>query len=291
MSKGTTLLLVDVQKDFHPGGSLAIPDAGRDADRIAAWIRAHCAATDRIVATMDSHPKLHIAHPSFWLDAAKTNHPAPFTIISAEDIRQGIWSPRCDLGIPPHMFDLSIFPDAGRVQNEQGNLDLTKYCIEYASRLEATGRFQICVWPEHCLIGSNGHCMVDSVFQAVNEWSDLTGRSVEWVMKGQNPLTEMYSVLKAEVPVTQDTAFNEELMTSLMESSKLFVCGQAMSHCVNYALRDIVSRWPTGHLSEIYLLTDCASAVPGFETAAEDFQNDMALAGVQLRSSTDANLL
>ena len=32
----TTLLIIDPQNDFHPGGSLAIPTADEDAERIAA---------------------------------------------------------------------------------------------------------------------------------------------------------------------------------------------------------------------------------------------------------------
>jgi nicotinamidase/pyrazinamidase len=58
----TTLLLVDVQNDFHPGGSLAIPTADEDARRIAALITQHGDKIHRIVATLDSHLKLHIAH-------------------------------------------------------------------------------------------------------------------------------------------------------------------------------------------------------------------------------------
>ena len=62
----TTLLLIDVQKDFHPGGSLAIPTASSDAQRTAQFIRQNASSIHRIVATMDSHQKLHIAHPCFW---------------------------------------------------------------------------------------------------------------------------------------------------------------------------------------------------------------------------------
>ena len=36
---GTTLLLIDAQADFHPGGSLAIPTAGEDAKRITDLIK------------------------------------------------------------------------------------------------------------------------------------------------------------------------------------------------------------------------------------------------------------
>jgi nicotinamidase/pyrazinamidase len=296
--KSTALLLIDVQKDFHPGGgSLAIPNADQDAHRIAALIRSHGADIHRIVATLDSHQRLHIAHPLFWVAGSSSEekdiasdqlrHPAPFTIISANDIRNGVWKPRSDLDIPSSMLDPSVFGNVESVTDEHGTLDLLKYCIEYATRLERAGRFQICIWPEHCLMGSAGHGLVDEVLQAVNEWSQHTGRSVEWVMKGQNLLTEMYSALAADVPVSPETAYNFSLLESLKQADSLVVCGQAMSHCVNYTLRDIISQWPSDRLSDITLLTDCASAVPGFESAAENFMDDMTKAGLRLKKSTD----
>lgn len=286
---GTTLLLVDVQKDFHPGGSLAIPTADDDASRIADLIRQNASEIDRIVATMDSHHKLHIAHPFFWVNN-EGERPEPFTIISAEDLEKGVWKPRPDLKLPldeAGELDSDIFPESEELFDSSGNLDLTKYCIEYAKRLEAKGRFQICIWPEHCLIGSENHAIVDVVREALNEWSEKTGRTVEWVLKGQNLLTEMYSALEADIPVSKATSFNETLMASLLQSERLIVCGQSMSHCVNYTVRDIVEHWPEDELYKIALVTDCSSAVPGFEEAAENFQEEIEAAGVLLMKSTN----
>jgi nicotinamidase/pyrazinamidase len=97
----------------------------------------------------------------------------------------------------------------------------------------------------------------------------------------------MYSCLAADVPVSPETSFNAKLHNSLLkQSDKLLVCGQAMSHCVNYTVRDIVEHASKEEATKIALLTDCASAVPGFEAAAETFQSDMKAAGVQLMEST-----
>lgn len=277
-----TLLLVDVQKDFHPGGSLAIPTANDDAERIVELIQKHGSKIDRIVATLDSHHKLHIAHPCFWLDA-NGNHPAHFTCISHKDVLDGKWVPRSTLALENEALNLFEVP-----QKEDGTLDLLEYAKEYTKRLEAKGRFQLGIWPEHCLIGTDGHAMVDNVRKALNDWSDATGGSVEFVWKGQNLLTEMYSALEAEVPVSKETSFNQELQDSLLKSDKLLVCGQAMSHCVNYTLRDIVGKWPQERRKDITLLTDCASAVPGFEGAAEQFQQDMKTAGIRLAEAVEA---
>jgi nicotinamidase/pyrazinamidase len=293
----TTLLLIDVQKDFHPPhGSLAIPTAGEDAKRIVTILQDM--TVDRVVVTLDSHHKLHIAHPYFWWDQNELYHPPPFTIIRHDDIVSGLWKPRKELSalsswrtllspsssIPQWMSDLIQEND----DNDRiATIDLTKYVLEYTKRLEEKGRFHLCIWPEHCLIGTDGHAMVDNVRQALDEWSDRTGGTIEFIFKGQNLLTEMYSALEADVPVSKETSYNDDLLASLLESGKLLVCGQAMSHCVNYTLRDIVRKWPPSRRSDIYLITDCASAVPGFESDAETFVMDMKAIGVQTVTSTE----
>jgi len=324
----TTLLIVDAQNDFHPpGGSLAIPSALEDADRIAAFISLNAHSINRIVLTMDTHQKMHIANPCFWTKGGNgrdgedgdgqddkqrhLEHPDPFTIISSDDLRKGKWKPRPDLDLSGDdcQVDPAVFPgldsilvetkgdggsaaeEEGRHRQQQKQLDLQKYCVEYASRLEEKGRFRICIWPEHCLIGSKGHALVDRVHRAVHGWTELTGRSPEFVAKGQHLLTEMYSALEADVPVSGRTAFNEPLFDSLLRGSdRLLVCGQAMSHCVNYTVRDIVSRWPSERMDRITLLVDCASSVPGFESASEAFLKDMEREGIQIVKSTDVQL-
>ena len=50
-----TLIIVDVQNDFLPGGSLAVPDGDAVIDPINAMMTSH----DHIVATRDWHPPNH----------------------------------------------------------------------------------------------------------------------------------------------------------------------------------------------------------------------------------------
>ncbi|KAG7343444.1 isochorismatase family protein [Nitzschia inconspicua] len=293
----TTLLLVDIQNDFHPGGSLAIPTANEDSHRVAQLIRDHSSKITRVVATMDSHVKLHIAHPGFWisgqqqqqLDDGPNKHPEPFTVIESKDIINGIWKPRSDLKILPDTIEEDVFGmPLQEFTQDDGSLDLYKYAIEYTKRLEDKGKFKLIVWPEHCLIGSKGFCMVDEVHDALQEWSMTTGGTIEWVLKGENLLTESYSALEAEVPINGKTSLNQKLLDSLKSSDRLLVCGQAMSHCVNYTLSSIVEQWDRNKLSNITLLTDCASSVPGFEAAGAKFQQDMSQLGVILQKSSEA---
>jgi nicotinamidase/pyrazinamidase len=212
----TTLLLIDIQNDFHPGGSLAIPTANEDAERTAAFITRNASSIDRIVATLDSHQKLHIAHPGFWTDK-EGKHPDPFTIISHQDVVDGKWIPRGDIKCPPmHMPLIDEDVVAAKVPLiKDGEVDTLAWGKEYTRRLESKGRFQLCIWPEHCLIGSDGHNVVKVVREAMDAWSIKTGRSVEWVEKGQNLFTESYSAICAEVPVNKFTGMDFDVLNSV----------------------------------------------------------------------------
>ena len=284
----TTLLIIDPQNDFHPGGSLEIPTADADAERTARFIREHAHRIDRIVVTLDSHQRVHIAHGIFWKAGEagergergeQAKNPPPFTIITSDDVARGKW----------------MAADASKQRAAE----------EYVRMLEEKGRFKLCVWPEHCIIGSPGHNVRPSILAAINEWAASRMREVTFVWKGQNCLTEMYSALGAEVPVESDerTHLNTGLIRTLRESSRLFVCGQALSHCVNLTVRDLVASMtpgpmevdhPTGPLGplgppeSICVLRDCTSAVPGFEDAGAAFLEDMRAKGVRIVTTRDA---
>ena len=128
----------------------------------------------------------------------------------------------------------------------------------------------LCIWLEHCLIGTVGHNIVPAIREAMDEWSDATGRSVEFAMKGQNLLTEMYSAFRAEVEISPETSLNEKLINSIKLSDRVLICGQALSHCVNHTARDLIDNFP-GEEHKVEILGDCASPVPSFEEMGETF--------------------
>ena len=55
----------------------------------------------------------------------------------------------------------------------------------------------------------------------------------------------------------------------ISNANKIVVCGEAISHCVNYTMRDLVDVWPANRIKDLYVLTDSSSPVPGFEGAAD----------------------
>ena len=81
----TTLLLIDIQNDFMPGGSLAVPGG----DEIIPIVNELMPGFDLIVATQDWHPA---DHGSF-----AANHPgeAVFQQIDLDGLQQTLWPVHC----------------------------------------------------------------------------------------------------------------------------------------------------------------------------------------------------
>src|SRR4030095_17235716 len=93
MSKRIELLVIDPQVDFcdPQRGSLYVPGAEHDMNRLAAMIRRLKDKLDDIHVTLDSHHLIHIAHPIFWKDS-HGQHPAVFTRISRTEAADGAWT-------------------------------------------------------------------------------------------------------------------------------------------------------------------------------------------------------
>ena len=195
-SGGVCLLVIDPQGDFHEGGSLAVAGATVDSGRISELLRRHADQIDRVVVTLDTHHTMHIAHAAFWKNAAGQS-PAPHTAITHADVKAGTWLPR--------------------------QQELSEWALEYTASLEEGGRFTLYIWPNHCLIGSAGHAVSPALLPALNAWSERRERSITWVLKGQNNRTEMYSALKAEVPVMDDpaTKLNVDLIHTLKQHTQV----------------------------------------------------------------------
>ena len=219
---------------------------------------------DEIYVSLDSHHRIHIAHSIFW-NNSKGEHPPPFTLIRSSDVENGTWVP-----VDPSKKDHALF---------------------YTKALEEKGRFVVCIWPEHCLIGTPGHSVVPVLNDALQEWVKANMKSVNYIHKGTNCLTEMYSALAAEVPIEEDpsTEINASLLSQLHTADRLLICGEAKSHCVNYTMRDIVAHWKKD-FSSLILLSDCTSAVPGFESAAQTFEQDMRTQGCQVQKVGEIRL-
>ena len=262
--KNIQLLLIDPQNDFcNPSGSLYVPGAEHDIDRLAGWINKNVNKINDIHVTLDSHRKVDISHPIWWKDSAG-NNPAPFTIISAADMKSGAWRTT-----QPSAF---------------------KRTLAYLEQLEATQRYPHVIWPEHCLIGSEGHGVAPNLFDALQTW-EARYAMVGYVTKGSNPYTEHFSGVRAEVPDPNDptTQINLPLINTLENADLILIAGQARSHCVANTVRDIANTFSNqDYVKKLVLLEDCMSDVgdpPGttmFSDMGKAFVDEMVGRGMRI---------
>jgi nicotinamidase/pyrazinamidase len=232
------LVLIDYQNDFsHVDGSLYVPGAAEDVERICKFIKDKGEEIDKIFVSLDSHQKIDIAHPGFWVDE-NGNHPEPFTTLTHKDVADGIW-----------------------FKNGPGG----KVAEKYLQQLEQKGKSHT-LWPEHCLIGTWGWELNSKLKEALDDW----GGEVEYVIKGVNPFTEHYGIFESEVQNFQapSTQRDLDLLIRLSTYNRVYVSGEAKSHCVAASVKQMIDYNRFGE-GQIVILADTMSPVPGFETIAD----------------------
>ncbi len=252
------LLLIDVQKDFcFPEGSLYV--AGRsgtgavdDSRRLAELVYRNLDVITDVTTTLDTHFAYQIFSPSFWLD--RDDQPlTPHRVITSDDLGRGL--------VRPH-------PAMAKWLCGGNYAWLCAQVRHYCQALEAAGKYQLYLWPPHCLLGSDGHALA-GVIHAARLFHAFTRTAQSWVeVKGGNPLTENYSVLRPEVldrfdgqPLAQR---NTGFVKTLLAADAVVIAGQAASHCVKSTIDDLLSEIVAvdpALARKVYLVTDCMSAV------------------------------
>jgi len=267
------LLSIDPQNDFVlPDGNLTVPGAEDDMKRLASFVDDNIKRIDDIHVTLDSHLPLHIAHPQMWIDA-EGNHPYPFTLINRDEVRDGKWRT-----VVPLMYD---DPDDGRMT----------WGEYYTKKLADNGRYVLCIWPPHCLIGTPGHNIYGALSDVLIKWQLERTGLVHYVTKGSNFKTEHYSAVEADVVIPNDdtTQLNMDLITMLQDAeiSDILISGEALSHCVKNTVEDIANNFGEENIKKFVLLEDTCSNVPSFEVLGEEFVTNMTARGMRVSTTTD----
>lgn len=216
-----------------------------------------------IHVTLDSHHQIHIAHPLFWKDS-KGNHPDPFTLISVADVEHGKWTTTS-----PGLY---------------------RRGLDYVKSLEKNGRYVLCIWPPHCLIGTPGHNIVQPLLDALLKWESDNFAIVDKVTKGSNVYTEHYSAVRADVPQPNDptTQLNTNLIRTLEEADTIVFAGEAATHCVLNTMRDIFDNFSDrSAIKKCVLLKDAMSCIPGFEKNFTTFVSDMEKEGMKISTTKE----
>ncbi|RKU10059.1 isochorismatase [Candidatus Poribacteria bacterium] len=261
----TCLLLVDVQNTF------CIPDyelfvggrsgngAVEDNVRLCEFIYRNLPHITKIACTLDTHTVMQIFHEIFWIDAAG-EHPVPLqTLITQDDIETGKWR------VNPEIV-------GNLMKNANQYVWFKEYGEHYVKTLTSDGKYPLTIWPYHAMLGGIGHAIVSAVDEACFFYAIARNSQTHYELKGRNPLTENYSVLRPEVlhnaegkPIAQK---NSGFLETLLEYDRVIIAGQAKSHCVAWTVSDLleeIQQTDPMLAKKIYLMEDLTSpvVVPG----------------------------
>ncbi|PLT32466.1 hypothetical protein [Bacillus sp. V5-8f] len=254
---------IDFQNDFMENGGLAVPNSYRDVENVTRFIYDNMERITTIAVSIDTHEPQQIFHPSWWVDK-NGSHPDPLTIITAEDVENGKWT-------PVEHYDESR---------------------QYVHNLKKLGKKQLCIWPYHCLQGTNGAALESQFSNMIHFHSIARKSKIQKIVKGLDPMSEMYGIIKAEFD--RSDYCNHEFLRSLKGYDKIIVAGEAKSHCVLESVKQILEHFATNKeiTSRIYLLEDCMSPITGFEESTnEEFKQLQEQYGINIVTSKSFSLV
>jgi nicotinamidase-related amidase len=271
MSKNV-LLIIDPQNDFTEGGNLSVPGATKDYENMIEMLNSVGDKFDETHVSLDTHTENHIGHPKFWKQTNGSDIPnSIFELNIGSD--DSITGNNILIGVPNVDQTTSI-----TVVPRQENVDLLNYVKIYLKwfNTSANTHGQQCfIWFQHCIEKENGHKVADILKTKLDEM----GSKVHYHIKGQNNLAEMYSIFKAERPVSTDDAtkladfiysggkntiegensetykgvielknlktdLNTNLLNSLLGTKEaqntVYICGEARTHCVKSSAIDLL---------------------------------------------------
>lgn len=253
------LMAIDVQNTFclpdfelFVGGRSGM-GAVEDNIRLCEFIYRNLGVITAIAPTMDTHTAMQIFHPLFWVNDAG-EHPVPAaTMISLADVQQGRWK---------------VNPAIAHSLAKGNYLGLQNHVLHYVKQLSDDGKYPLTVWPYHSMLGGIGHALVSAVEEAMFFHNLARHSQTLFEIKGGNPLTENYSVLRPEVLGGADgraiAQKNTRFIQKLLEFDAVIIAGQAKSHCVAWTIDDLLTEilaQDPNLVKKVYLLEDCTSPV------------------------------
>jgi nicotinamidase/pyrazinamidase len=257
--------LIDVQVDFvypAPLGRLSVPGAVGDTERLLNWLYSNTGQITQIAASLDTHTPFQIFYPTWWKNQ-KGDHPAPFTTITADDVKRGVWHPITE----------------------------PVWSIRYLEELESVGKKQLMIWPFHCMEGTSGRALVPALSEAIMYHSGARMAQPTYLTKGTIAHTEFYSVVEPEVKYAKhpDGGLNTRFLDMVGQFDLIYIAGQARSHCVLETMASVMRYFGTQPdvLRKLRFLDDCTSSITGFEQPTEVALARFAAQGMKMVKSTD----
>lgn len=273
----TMLVVIDMQQDFimpeekdsqgnviRPAGTLMVADAVDDVRCLIEYIYNCPESISSILLTMDQHIPWQIFYGRWWKDR-EGNAPAPYASVSEEDVKTGKIRPLLEKG----------------------------WSLKYPTRLKQTGQAPLMIWPDHCMIGTDGAALVPALAEAVH-WLAV-GRGIQpiYLFKGTVPQTEHYGPFSpcVEVSTHPQGGLNTTLLDQIAAHKKILYAGEAEDFCIREGMRQTLDYFGKSHpdaLKKIRFLTDCTSMVfPDNRQEADNFLDEMAGKGIQITTTQE----
>lgn len=92
------------------------------------------------------------------------------------------------------------------------------------------------IWPDHCIIGTWGHCFPDTLVDAFSDWEIKKGRGVFYQRKGEDCGYEAFSALTKEFMTGVKPEWRK------WENLSIDICGFCKDICVAETVKDLVIR-------------------------------------------------
>lgn len=228
MKKNNLLLIIDPQNDFvNPDGSLYVGGGEKAMKNLCDWLGKYKAEIDDIVITQDTHLSFHIGHSMFW-----SSCPPAFTTIEPEEVLEGKYK---------------------SINEDEDNIASLR---EYMKGLKELGRKHT-IWPEHCILGSQGWCFPEDLVDSLNSWSlHKKGKQYKVIQKGLYPWKEAYSAFT--YANKSPMSIGEELLDIIQEYDKIYLAGVAKDYCVACSVEDLVR---VGFSDRLVFLEDCMATI------------------------------
>ena len=223
---------IDVQQDFMDNGSLGVAGAHGDVERMTKFIYNNMDKITNIAVSIDTHTPHQIFHPCWWIDE-NGNNPAPYTPITLQDLDNGKWRPVID-------------PIRSR---------------QYVKHLEQDGKKTLVIWSYHCIQGTTG-CALENQFSNMIYFHSVARKTVvRRIVKGTDPLSEMYGIIKPEYDTKN--YINLSLLNDFEKYDKIIVAGEARDYCVYESLKQMLEHYNNRPdiLQKFFILEDCMSAI------------------------------
>lgn len=239
-------------KAIQPPGSLLVTGAVDDIRRLVELIYNRPDLFSGMLFTMDQHLPFQIFYQSWWRDR-NGNQPAPFTLITDEQVEAGDFRPVID-------------PDWTR-----------KYMKIVKAQM---------IWPYHCMIGTEGSALVPALTEAIH-WLSV-GRSIQpmYMFKGTVPQTEHYGPFCpcVEYPSHPQGTLNTIMLDQIAANDEIVFTGEAEDFCVKQGMTQVLKYFGQRHqgaLKKVRFVRDCTSMVfPNKRQEADEFLNEMESKGI-----------